>query len=138
MKIIIERSDYGAHQTLGKLYLLNNDNIIVKNYYSLELPDNHNQRRISCIPEGEYTAIKHYSPKHGKCLWLQNVPGRSEILIHKGNYYFNILGCILIGDDLRDLNSDGLQDVVNSKKSVLELLKMINTDKIQIKIVNLV
>jgi len=55
---------------------------------------------------------------------LQNVPNRSEILIHKGNYHSDILGCILIGNDLSDINKDGYLDVTSSKKAIKELLKL--------------
>jgi hypothetical protein len=135
MKIILERYSYCDKQTLGMLFLMNDDHTILNKYYTLELPNRDNRRRISCIPEGEYIAVKHRSPKYKKCFWIQDVPNRSEILIHKGNYYFDILGCILIGSDLRDLNKDGLQDVVNSSKSVLELFNAVKQDRIELKIV---
>ena len=130
MRIVIERYDYGDKQTIGKLFLLDDHNTILSQYWSLELPDKNNKKRVSCIPEGEYIAIKHKSPRFKDCFWIQDVPDRSEILIHKGNYYSDILGCILIGSDLRDINEDGLQDVVNSGNSVSELLKMIKQDRI--------
>lgn len=135
MKILIERYSYGEMQTLGSLFLLSDNDTILSKYHTLELPNKDNRRRVSCIPEGEYIAVKHSSPKYSECFWIQDVPNRSEILIHKGNFYFDILGCILIGSDLRDLNKDGLQDVVSSSKSVRELFNMVKQDKIEIKIV---
>ena len=126
MKILIERADYGDKQTIGKLYLLNSLNEVIEEFWSLELPNKDNQRRISCIPEGVYKARKHKSPKHGLSLWLQDVPNRSEILIHKGNYHTDILGCILIGSDLADINRDGYLDVINSKNSINKLMSLID------------
>ena len=135
MKILIERLNYGDKQTIGKLYLLNSLNEVVEEFWSLELPNKDNQRRISCIPEGVYKARKHNSPKHGLSLWLQDVPNRSEILIHKGNYYTDILGCILIGSSIMDINKDGLVDVINSKKSINKLMSMLkDIDGIMVKI----
>jgi hypothetical protein len=125
MKILIERIDYGDKQTIGKLYLLNSLNEVISEFWSLELPNKDNQRRISCIPEGVYKARKHNSPKHGLSLWLQDVPNRSEILIHKGNYHTDILGCIIIGSDLADINKDGYLDVTNSKNSIKKLMSML-------------
>jgi len=52
MNILIERLNYGEKQTIGKLYLLNGLNEVVADFWSLELPDKDNKRRISCIPEG--------------------------------------------------------------------------------------
>jgi hypothetical protein len=125
MKILIERLNYGDKQTIGKLYLLNSLNEIIEEFWSLELPLKDNQKRISCIPEGVYKARKHNSPKHGLSLWLQDVPNRSEILIHKGNYHTDILGCIIIGSDLADINKDGYLDVTNSKNSIKKLMSML-------------
>jgi len=125
MRILIERYNYDDKQTLGRLYLLDESSHILADWHSLELPNKDNKRRVSCIPEGMYKARKHNSPKHGLSLWLQDVPNRSEILIHKGNYHSDILGCIIIGSDLADINGDGYLDVTNSKNSVKELMSML-------------
>lgn len=125
MRLFLERYQYDDKQTLGKLYLLDYKDNIIADWHSLELPNKNNQRRVSCIPEGVYKARKHNSPKFGKSLWLQDVPNRSEILIHKGNYHSDILGCILIGSDLADINKDGYLDVTNSTNSIKELMSLI-------------
>ncbi len=96
MRILIERSVESRKQTLGRLYLLEENDNVVMSLDTLELPDKDNQRNISRIPEGVYTALIHYSNRFGKCLWLQDVEDRTEILVHSGNYYTDILGCILI------------------------------------------
>ncbi|WP_016991035.1 DUF5675 family protein [Flavobacterium sp. ACAM 123] len=63
--------------------------------YTIELPWLGNQRRISCIPEGEYVLQKRFSPKFEWHLHLRNVPGRDLILIHPANdAKKELLGCI--------------------------------------------
>jgi hypothetical protein len=63
--------------------------------YTIELPWLNNQRRISCIPEGEYLLEQRFSPKFGWHLHLMNVPGRDLILIHPANdAATELLGCI--------------------------------------------
>lgn len=63
--------------------------------YTIELPWLENQRRISCIPEGEYILQKRFSPKFGWHLHLMNVPERDLILIHPANdAKKELLGCI--------------------------------------------
>lgn len=133
-KLLLERYSHEEKQTIGNLYLVDEYNHIIRKWHSLELPDKNNKRRVSRIPSGHYIAKKHNSPKFGNCLWLQNVKGRSEILIHAGNFYTDILGCILIGKDLSDINKDGVIDVVSSRTSVNELMSMIG-DSIQIEII---
>lgn len=72
---------------------------------TLELPWLDNQRSISCIPSGKYEVQIRISRKYGKVYWVRNVPNRSYILIHSGNfggridkgYKSHIRGCILLG-----------------------------------------
>jgi hypothetical protein len=63
--------------------------------YTIELPWLGNQKRISCIPEGEYVLQRRFSPKFQWHLHLKNVPGRDLILIHPANdAKTELLGCI--------------------------------------------
>lgn len=63
--------------------------------YTIELPWLGNQKRISCIPEGEHILQKRFSPKFQWHLHLRNVPGRDLILIHPANdAKKELLGCI--------------------------------------------
>ncbi len=63
--------------------------------YTIELPWLGNQKRISCIPEGEYVLLKRSSPKFQWHLHLRNVPGRGLILIHPANEAkMELKGCI--------------------------------------------
>lgn len=135
-KILIERVLESNKQTLGEFYVLNDQNHVLEHFRSLELPYLNNKRRVSSIPLGTYIAIKHVSPKFGECLWLQDVEGRSEILVHAGNYHTQILGCILIGLDLADINGDGYLDVTSSRKAMKKLMKLIgDQEEIEIQIV---
>ena len=135
MILLLDRYSHEERQTIGKLYLLDINENVIANWDSLELPWRNNQRRISCIPEGSYKAKKHTSPRFGKSLWLQDVPNRSEILIHRGNFYTDILGCILIGKDLADINNDGVMDVTQSVKAINELMSYLkDLDAIMIEI----
>ena len=63
--------------------------------YTIELPWLGNQRRISCIPEGEYILQKRFSPKFRWHFLLMDVLGRDLILIHPANdAKLELLGCI--------------------------------------------
>lgn len=125
-RVDIIRLEYGEKQTLGHLIAFDE----LKEIYScktLELPWKHNERRVSCIPTGQYKVIKHDSPKFGECFWVQDVPGRSEILIHYGNFYYDILGCILPGRSHVDIDFDGLKDV-NFSRDTMDILHKILPD----------
>jgi hypothetical protein len=116
MKAQLYRTLLQPEQTLGELQI---DNF---KCYTLELGWNNNEKRKSCIPDGTYRVVKHKSPKFGLTFWIKDVPNRDAILIHAGNFHRHTLGCVLVGDNHRDTNGDGLLDVVNSKKTMEKLL----------------
>lgn len=93
--------------------------------FTLELPDLDNKSNVSCIPEGTYLASKHMSPTKGHCVSIKNVPMRSNILIHVGNFTSDIQGCILVGDSARDINGDGKYDVTNSRNTFNALMNLL-------------
>lgn len=128
LSLLIETNNDDGVQTLGIMYVLNEMNEIQFMCRTLELPWKDNLKRVSCIPSGTYNVVKHHSPKFGKCFWVKDVPGRSEILIHTGNYHKDVLGCILVGDDFKDSNKDGRLDVINSKKTLEKLYKMMPSE----------
>jgi hypothetical protein len=129
--ILIDRYSYEKEQTIGKFYLLDEETqSVLKMWHSMELPWKDNQQNISCIPAGYYKGILHISPTFGKCLWLQDVPNRSEILIHAANFYYDLLGCIGIGKDLSHIDGDKYIDVTSSRDSLTELLELLDNQTV--------
>lgn len=90
--------------------------------FTLELPFINNEQNISCIPSGFYKAVLRQSHKNGLVIELLDVPDRSFIQIHTGNYTSQIKGCILVGDSIKDINGDGVPDVTNSVNSLKKLI----------------
>lgn len=80
------------------------------------------------IKAGSYTVKKYNSPKFGAVL-LYNIldkDGKQRYFeIHYGNYRKDTKGCQLTGEQIADINSDGLYDVTNSKETLEKLLKYI-------------
>ncbi len=67
-------------------------------------------------PVGIFTCIPHVKSNNGQHCWLlENVPGRTGILIHTGNTEHDSEGCIIIG---LQTNGEGVQE------SVLALQKL--------------
>lgn len=130
--MFIHRDKYEKEQTLGTLGVWENGKRLFA-CKTLELEDANNQKQRSCIPKGTYTVKKRYSAKFGNHLHITNVPNRSFILIHSGNYHRDILGCVLVGSDYKHLDKDGYIDIVNSKKTLTDLLKIL-PDEFQIEI----
>jgi len=90
--------------------------------FTLELPDLQNQPDISCIPPGKYDYYFRDSPKNGPVLELRDVPNRTYIQIHAGNFTSDIHGCILVGKSIKFLNDDEIPDITNSKSTLSKLL----------------
>ena len=132
MKAILSRT-YNNNETLGSLFVVDGEREVFK-CKTIELPDNGNQRNTSCIPEGGYIVQKHISPSKGLCFHVLDVPGRSNILIHIGNYVSSSggrtdsLGCILPGRYFTDINDDGNIDVAESTVTMQKLLSVLPDD----------
>ena len=108
MDVRLTRIETGDQGTLGVLSVPGANPL-----YTLELPWRDNRQNVSCIPAGEYTARVTQSPRFGRVYHIQNVPGRSGVLIHSGNlagdvglgYLTHSHGCPLIGSYLGRLGS---------------------------------
>ena len=122
MKARLERILYGSKQTVGKWYCLNDSDFIKASFNTIELAWNNNETYISCIPEGSYWVEKRYTKQRGWHLHIKDVENRIWILVHVGNYYTQIEGCILPGMNLKHINSDDLIDVDQSQKALDKIL----------------
>lgn len=119
-------------QVMGELFVYNKMELVIS-AKTLERPELDNKRNQSCIPDGNYDVIKHYSKKFGHCFWVVNVSERSEILIHAGNFVENTKGCILVGNGFLDINFDGIMDLTDSRKT-LDLLYELLPEAFNLKI----
>lgn len=101
--------------------------------FTLELPDLENKQNVSCIPHGTYECVKYHSNTHGQCIAIKNVIGRTNVRIHSGNFTRQILGCVLVGESLIDIDDDGVIDVSNSRRTLKKLLNVL-PDNFQLEI----
>ena len=122
MEVLLQRTETSSEGTFGKLYV---DGKFL--CYTGELPrfagnpDVENERCTDCIPDGVYTCAIHQSAKLGRVYMLQDVPGRSGVCIHKGNYCgdkavgfkSHVEGCIILGLQFGTL--EGQKAVLRSK-----------------------
>lgn len=94
---------------------------------TLELPWLNNQHNISCIPKGPYQVEYTYSPLHKKYTYqIMNVPNRDGIRLDVANYASQLLGCVALGNALKDINGDGELDVINSTLTNNSLIGFLN------------
>ncbi len=131
-KFVIYR-EYEELETLGYAVILEDDRVVFK-FNTLELPLfivplKPNTPRTNCIPANTYIATKIFSPTKGLCFLVHDVPGRTAVEIHVGNYavglHVDTQGCILPGNGFEDRNKDGNLDVINSKATMTQLLSIL-------------
>jgi hypothetical protein len=131
-KFAISRT-YEELETLGGATIYKGANKIFE-FKTIELPLftvplKPNNPHTNCIPEGTYKVTKIFSPTKGNCFMVHDVPGRTAILIHKGNYAtgkkVDTEGCILVGSRFEDINNDGNIDVVESTITLTKLLEIL-------------
>lgn len=114
--VVTLNRNYRPGSTLGRTMLPTGEII-----HWLERPWISNQRNVSCIPPGFYQ-VKYLersaSGKYKRCWHVQNVPGRSGILIHSGNFVRDTLGCLLPGTTV-----DMRAGAVYHSRSAMEILR---------------
>lgn len=101
---------------------------------SLEPPWKNNAR-YTAIPKGVYEVIMNYSPKFRRVLpLLLDVPQRSSVRIHRGNYPKDTQGCILPGENTKVgavMNSTKYEELICKKISEAKARK----EKVYIEVV---
>ncbi|OCG71911.1 hypothetical protein A9G43_03935 [Gilliamella sp. Occ3-1] len=96
---------------------------------TLELPWLNNQRQISCIPASIYQCDIVNSPKFGRVYQVKDVPNRSHILIHAGNWTKDTQGCILVGMSNNDTQ------LFESKKALNLLMNELNGKSFKLEVI---
>lgn len=110
--IVLKRVTTGDHGTFGVLL---KDGVPL--CVTLEPPWKNNQKNISCIPQGEYE-VEPFSGRKGTDIWrFKNVPNRSDILIHSGNWVHHTEGCILVGKSFN-------RHMITSSSDTIEMLQV--------------
>jgi len=114
INLLLIRDTFSDLSTLGELFL-NGERMCD----TLENPWLDNQKNISCIPAGIYDVrlrlARESATRDYLHLLIQDVPNRSFILIHRGNFPSQTQGCVLLG-----LGSQ--QNAVNNSVLAMDLL----------------
>lgn len=116
MNVTITRNSDNGTETLGTLVLTKPDGS-TWSCRTLERPWLNNQHNVSCIPAGTYQCqIQRFYATH--MYEIMDVPDRTGIFLHPANYVTQLLGCIALGVNPKDINADGQIDVTSSQATV--------------------
>ena len=137
--VILNRFTDDGKQSLGTWTLQNAKELFVCK--TLELGWHDNENNISCIPAGEYTCkwtrSNRLSTAAGHDVFtyeVLNVPNRAGIRIHSANYFYQLLGCIALGDAHKDINSDGHLDVEHSGATVAKFAEIMGYGEFRLRV----
>lgn len=132
LQATLTRETTGDTGTFGRLDLYR-DGVKVFECQTAELPWRDNRRNVSCIKPGRYICEMRGS-SFGRVYELKRVEGRSNVLIHYGNwagdeslgYVSDVEGCILVGQVRTDIEyrdeetgRSGIQLGVTSSRKTL-------------------
>jgi hypothetical protein len=92
MKLTLYRLRENTNGTFG---ILSNESICI--CLTLERAWLDNKPDVSCIPDGSYKCKRHVSEHFGEGFEVLNVPNRTDILFHTGNWMTDSKGCIILG-----------------------------------------
>lgn len=131
--ILLHREYKDNSETLGYLYVVRGKEIL-GSFCTVERPWLNNKRNVSCIPTGRYVCHKRNATNAIKYqhILLEDVPDRSGIAIHKGNYVRNSEGCILVNNSFSDIDSDNIIDGANSKIAFDKFMSLIPDGNLEI------
>ena len=114
---VLERFAYLPEATLGKLSI--DDNI----FWIAERPWRGIKKEISCIPSGTNTCKSYISKRFGETFEVTEVPNRTYILFHVGNFLEkDSHGCLLVGSSLMP-NAPAVASSKNAMTKFREILK---------------
>lgn len=109
MELHLKRIFKGSEYIIGRLH-------IERDKLCDTLEPSLTRKAHPAIPAGRYKVVPHPSARFkGIRPLLENVPGRSAILIHEGNYPKDTQGCILVGQN-------SVKGMVTSSKATLAKL----------------
>ncbi len=102
--------------------------------HTVELPWRDNASNISCVPAGEYICKLRRSPRFGLTFCLQDVKGRSFVLLHSGNlagdraknWKTHSAGCLLLGKYRGRLS--GQKAVMVSRPTLRQFMQIMGKD----------
>ncbi len=125
-RAVLQREADLADRTLGTLTAFDDEDHPVLALDTLELPWRDNRPGLthdvtSRVRAGTYAVTPYDSERYPNTYKLEDRHGRTNILIHPGNWPEDLSGTIAVGLRRADLDGDGLDDVTLSRKAVAAL-----------------
>lgn len=128
-QVILTRAWDDKRATLGMLKIVDVEHDPI---FTLENPER-DTKVDSRIPAGDYLCVPYSGTKYKNVYLVRDVPGRTAILIHWGNYESDTEGCILLGTGSGMMN--GKPAVMNSKVAFDQFRSLVGREDFRLLIV---
>lgn len=124
--VIVNRFYDDGIETLSHIYVVQGKKLLGA-FCGMEKPWASNQKNVSCIPCGQYMCRKRDATQKIKYrhILIEDVPNRDGICIHVGNYHTSVQGCLAVGTEFSDINSDGIMDITSSRLAFDKLMTLV-------------
>ena len=122
--LILHRVHQSPIATLGKLFYISDEGDKAE-FSTIERPWLNNKPYESCIPARMYLCERAFYNKGGyPCFQIMEVPNRTHILFHVGNFVKDVVGCVAVGLDTDYKNNM----ITNSKLAFSMFMKLLEND----------
>lgn len=130
--IQLTRFAYLPDGTYGEMVFPNGEK-----FFTVERSWEGNKPNVSCIPDGTYrlgmrasSVVKRSSGgRHDEGWEVMDVPGRSYIMIHPGNWPKNFQGCIGVGRGMsimKDSSGNLVHSVTSSRDAFMRMMEIMD------------
>lgn len=136
MIINVRRYKHEKEFTIGRLYIdgqfecytLEDQYQAVKVMHETRIPEGKYKVELRTFG-GHHEQYKHKFPEHKGMLWVKDVPGFKDILIHIGNSDGDTSGCLLVGCSVDDVQGKLFNSTEAYKRFYRKVLPEIEAGK---------
>ena len=101
---------------------------------TLEPPDLLNASNVSSIPAQQYLCKRYSSTRYPNTFQIMNVPNRTKVLFHAGNFIKDTEGCVLLARKFGVLkHTRGVLNSGETFKQFMEIMDGVDTFHLTIK-----
>ena len=109
---------FDQQASLGTCYVFDQTAQLFKSE-SLERGWVNNENRVSCLPECDIPIVLEMSDKFGQLLWeMKETWPREECKFHSANFWWELNGCVSLGNNRKHIDGDLIMDVTSSRETM--------------------
>jgi len=125
---ILLRNEKNTKQIISTILFYDGFNNLLGTIRALELPMKGGELRNFTLGTGTYQAKRVLNEKYGICFEVHGQHESTGLLIRVGNFPFQTKACILVGQEIHEIDCDSNVDVTNSVQAIREMVSMCSNE----------